>query len=57
MMSQKVIFLHCPDMTLETVNNLLDELSDKMDSKEYLFIASDKEIRAIDKDELLKALQ
>ena len=55
-MSQKVIFLHCPDMTRESMEKLLEEL-EKIDTGKYLFILSEKEIECVDKDELLRVLQ
>lgn len=46
-----------PDATREYMDHLIARLSENMDSNEYKFIVSDKEIRAIDRDELLRALQ
>jgi len=50
----KVVFVQAVDTTREArkvLSNTLGKITG------YMFIVSDKEIRAIDKDELLKALK
>ena len=51
-----IIFLHCVDMTKEAMKELRDTLSG-IDPTKYTFIISDKEIKSIDKEELIKALK
>jgi len=50
----KVVFVHAVDMTRDARKVLADELG-KITG--YMFIVSDKEIRAVDKDELIKVLK
>lgn len=57
MTSQKIIFLHCVDMSPEQIELLSEDLENHLDSKKYLFILSEKEIKSIDKEELLRVLK
>ncbi len=51
---KKVVFVHAVDVPHDQLE-ILAEMLKKI--TEYEFIVSDKEIRAIDKDELLEALK
>ncbi|WP_428323683.1 hypothetical protein [Nitrosopumilus sp.] len=54
-MSKKIIFLQAIDMDHEQMKILSQILHDRV--SEYSFILTDKEIKPVDKDEILRVLQ
>ena len=52
-MSQKIVFLHCVDMTQDAMRELKDIL---MVHEEYTFILSNQEIKSVNKEELMRVL-
>ena len=52
---QKIVFLQCVDFSSEDVKKLLKVLQPH--HEDYLFIATNKQIEAVDREELLKVIR
>ena len=52
--NKKIVFLNCVDFKREDVKELLKILTKYED---YLFILSDKEIKSVDREELLRVIR